>query len=1308
MDVDAVRRSFEDVLDSRPSGRELAEMLWLACHLAAERPILAATPSDSTDVPHASQPASESPEASDQPPPSDASLADEGSMAPSPVPVYQAPVADRGGRLEVTPARIPDPPALGDRLNLQRSLRPLQRRVPSPRVDAFDELATAERIAQQLTRHPDQPADQSRGWAPVLRPSAERWLELAVVIDIGPSMHNWLRLAAQCAEAMAESGVFRTVHTWTMRSDADDRPEVATGGRFSLDHRQVIDPSGRRAIVVVSDCVGRMWRSGEAARALHGWAFQGPVAIMQPLPERLWRRTAAPTTPGIIRAARPGARNTELQFDPFDDFGPLQGVHARQAVLVPVIEAVPRDLRRWAKIVGEGSPQSGAVTIVTGQPRPVRDDRRSDPLNARDRVRRFRTLASPEAARLAGYLAMLEDPSIEVMRLIHMAMLARPHEPGHLSEVVLSGLVTYLAPGRYRFEHDVAELLHEQLTISEARRMEDLVTERLSAVSRLVDRQAGRTPYTIEVLAAGTGVPSAVSSATRPLAMLSSAAQRRLDLALGRRQPDEEGQWPATRPGAPDGPGASTATVPATVDQRVVTVEVIRREGIEYATGCLIGGGLVLTADVFAREGRVESGIRIRRVDGSIHVARVIARSAGLSLLSIDDPAPRFAPVRFGMLTGSAAAPRFQVHVLRPEGSGWLPAVRLYRFLNSTGDWIHLSGQDRPDNVSGAPVFCGGALTGVAIAGHDGTLSVMAVAPFLAEPEHATMLATHDVAAVASPVDLVGLLEDPGRAAATWLDLLDPGAQSVRFRGRGDELRSLRDWCRDGGVAVRVITGMGGEGKTRLALRVAAERRAAGWATGTLSDRIPATAGLDQLLLLRVPLLMIIEYAENRLPQVHDLLDALRRRHAGPAVRILLLARSAEPWLAAVRERAPHLSGRIDELGIGPLENDPAIRHEAFEEALDDFAGALARWSDDAAVDWSSAARAVAPPDLSSERLGHVSNLHLNALASLLRAGPPLVGERVLARVVDAAVQREQQYYLRTAHGREVTVAVPDELDRYVAASVLYGAETPYLAQSVIQLLGGRPPREPLAASRLAEWLHFSYPPEPGQWWGSPLPDLAAEALLTATAVLYPSMVVDVLPRVERTQAEHALRLLDRIAPPHEHLVSQLAEAIAVAPSTLAVHIATCADAPSEHQGLAMALTRVIASDNTPAETVRLLVQSVPPTRLLHVADPAAANRLLSRVRRLVADGDASTQLLAVALAATVHPHVRAGDGGVAVALAEEAITLVRRVFRANPADIRLRAELTSVINGMIGGLRDVIPPHRLQRLRRDAEDPDQ
>ncbi|MGH3811806.1 MAG: lipase/acyltransferase domain-containing protein [Pseudonocardiaceae bacterium] len=136
------------------------------------------------------------------------------------------------------------------------------------------------------------------------------------------------------------------------------------------------------------------------------------------------------------------------------------------------------------------------------------------------------------------------------------------------------------------------------------------------------------------------------------------------------------------------------------------------------------------------------------------------------------------------------------------------------------------------------------------------------------------------------------------------LRLLRAEYQLVRFQNR-DELTVLHDFCRRTAAGDRtglaVITGIGGCGKTRLALELAERLRTEGWYAGTLPKDAPAQ-GVEWLAGVVSPVLVVLDYADGRVSDATALLKALRARGGPPAV-VLLTARAIDgDWLATIVE----------------------------------------------------------------------------------------------------------------------------------------------------------------------------------------------------------------------------------------------------------------------------------------------------------------------------------------------------------------------------------------------------------------------
>nr|MBA2322477.1 tetratricopeptide repeat protein [Pseudonocardiales bacterium] len=147
-------------------------------------------------------------------------------------------------------------------------------------------------------------------------------------------------------------------------------------------------------------------------------------------------------------------------------------------------------------------------------------------------------------------------------------------------------------------------------------------------------------------------------------------------------------------------------------------------------------------------------------------------------------------------------------------------------------------------------------------------------------------------------------LREPYRSADTAespLRLLRAEYALVRFQAR-DELTVLLDWCHTitagSATGIGVITGLGGAGKTRLALELAQRLRAQGWYAGILPK---GNAGVEWLAGVLSPVLVVLDYADGRAADAVTLLQALQARQGAPAV-VLLTARSGEgDWLPTIQ-----------------------------------------------------------------------------------------------------------------------------------------------------------------------------------------------------------------------------------------------------------------------------------------------------------------------------------------------------------------------------------------------------------------------
>ncbi|MFE7569457.1 SAV_2336 N-terminal domain-related protein [Streptomyces sp. NPDC057539] len=546
-----------------PTGRELAEVLWLATHVQPE-PEPDAEPETAAEaepegifpplVSGAAQRMAMSPDAFRSPNPGGIAMSGgipPGGAVPDPpsgaprspnhaddmialhsraVPPRTEPASPPTAPDARTEVLAPAPPMISHPLAVQRALRPLRRTVPSPRERELDETGTAHRIASLGAR---------RGrWLPELRPAPERWLHLRLVLDCGPTMAMWQPLARDLYTAFGQTGAFRTVELVRLGADGSVPPRQWT--------------PGRTIVLVLSDTMGPQWRpelfgaAGDAGRrwyrTLRRWTRELPVAVIQPLPERMWRHTPPEPVPGLFTAAGPGAPTTALGFTPYD--GEARGVP------VPVLEPTAEWLGHWAGLVASpaGAEFPGAAALLPAGPMAGRsaalpEDGEGEAglipwnLSARELVLRFRSVSSPQAVRLAAHLAV-GPPHLPVMRLVQAAIEEHP-QPQHLAEVVLSGMLTAVPgpAGSYDFRPGVRELLLGALPRTGLAHTVGLL-ERVGAV---IESRAGSARGEFRALLAGGGPAGYGRAAGEPFALVSRESVR---LLRGSEPEPEHDAWP--------------------------------------------------------------------------------------------------------------------------------------------------------------------------------------------------------------------------------------------------------------------------------------------------------------------------------------------------------------------------------------------------------------------------------------------------------------------------------------------------------------------------------------------------------------------------------------------------------------------------------------------------------------------------------------------------------------------------------------------------------------------------------------------
>ena len=130
-------------------------------------------------------------------------------------------------------------------------------------------------------------------------------------------------------------------------------------------------------------------------------------------------------------------------------------------------------------------------------------------------------------------------------------------------------------------------------------------------------------------------------------------------------------------------------------------------------------------------------------------------------------------------------------------------------------------------------------------------------------------------------------------------DRLTAYARAIDMIGRDREMEALSDWLGSASpIAVRVLTGPAGTGKTRLALEFVDEATEREWDAGFVTDReLERFAAQENLAAWgwQDPTLIVVDYAAACAQQLGVWLAELADNDSVPPLRLLLLERHADP-----------------------------------------------------------------------------------------------------------------------------------------------------------------------------------------------------------------------------------------------------------------------------------------------------------------------------------------------------------------------------------------------------------------------------
>jgi len=432
-------------------------------------------------------------------------------------------LADQGGSHTIRGKRVSvgRAPALPNALDIGRALRPLRRPWVSGTRRRLDVDATVEHYTRTGIL------------VPQLASAPEAWLEVVVVLDRGTAMAVWDETVRTLTRTLRALGAFRDVRVWHLEHPPGEAPVLHDhyGRAVHLDQATGHTPQPpRRLLLIVTDCAAPAWRQDTVWRTLHAWGLTAPVALINPLPKRLWQRSGldlprttatatVPASPGRLLSYR---RPRLLRETP--DTRPWQAL--------PVLQFDPAQILAWARTLMRTDPTGCEAVLVpaTGRP-PLRRrlglSNQPDPVptdeQVRARAKAFTDDRDSPAVRLAITAAPLGSftlPVLDVLRdhLVPDAALSDTAE--FLTSGFLTATRSESADTIYEFHPEAAAHLTSLLTRDQLWAAHFALSDHLAA--RL------QAPHGIPVVLHSSQADETLATGVRPIAHAAATTTRLL------------------------------------------------------------------------------------------------------------------------------------------------------------------------------------------------------------------------------------------------------------------------------------------------------------------------------------------------------------------------------------------------------------------------------------------------------------------------------------------------------------------------------------------------------------------------------------------------------------------------------------------------------------------------------------------------------------------------------------------------------------------------------------------------------------
>ncbi|MFE2320886.1 SAV_2336 N-terminal domain-related protein [Streptomyces sp. NPDC059441] len=439
--------------------------------------------------------------------------------------------------------------ALPNALDIGRALRPLRR----PWLSGVRRRLDIDATVEHYTR--------TGMLVPRLTPEPEPWLEVIVVLDRGTAMAVWDETVRALTKTLRALAAFRDVRVWHLDHPPGDTPVLHDHHGSALpmhpDAAHHTQPA-RRLLLVVTDCAAPAWRQDALWRTLHTWGRTAPVALINPLPKRLWQRSGLDLPHTTAAATVPASPGSLLSYRRPRLLRETQDTKPWQAL--PVLQFDPAQILAWARTLMRTDPSGCEAVLVPATGRPPLRRQHPGPVvlpdvaptddQVRAHAEAFTDDRESSAVRLAIAASPLDSFTIPVLdvlreRLLPDATLA------DTSEFLTAGLLTATrrtsADTIYYFHPAAAAHLATLLTRDQLWDTHFALSDHLAAHLQ--------APHGIPVTLHSPHADDTVPTGIRPIAYAAATTARLLGVEptdhlpeTGRRRAAERPAGPSSKP----------------------------------------------------------------------------------------------------------------------------------------------------------------------------------------------------------------------------------------------------------------------------------------------------------------------------------------------------------------------------------------------------------------------------------------------------------------------------------------------------------------------------------------------------------------------------------------------------------------------------------------------------------------------------------------------------------------------------------------------------------------------------------------